>query len=44
VEIGEGAYVAAASPINQDVPPDALAVARSRQTNKEGWAARKRKS
>lgn len=42
VEIGEGAYIAAASPINQNVPPDALAVARSRQTNKEGWAARKR--
>jgi bifunctional UDP-N-acetylglucosamine pyrophosphorylase/glucosamine-1-phosphate N-acetyltransferase len=44
VEIGDGAYVAAASPINQDVPPDALAIARTRQTNKEGWAARKRKS
>jgi bifunctional UDP-N-acetylglucosamine pyrophosphorylase/glucosamine-1-phosphate N-acetyltransferase len=42
VEIGENAYIAAASPINQDVPPDALAIARSRQTNKDGWARRKR--
>lgn len=44
VEIGDGAYVAAASPVTHDVPPDALAIARSRQTNKEGWAARKRES
>jgi bifunctional UDP-N-acetylglucosamine pyrophosphorylase/glucosamine-1-phosphate N-acetyltransferase len=42
VEVGEGAYVAAASPVTEDVPPDALAIARSRQTNKEGWAARRR--
>lgn len=42
VEIGDGAYVAAASPINQDVPPDALAIARCRQEVKEGWAKRRR--
>lgn len=42
VTIGDGAYIAAASPINQDVPPDALAIARSYQTNKEGWAKRRR--
>ncbi len=42
VEIGEGAYVAAASAITEDVPPDALAIARSRQTVKEGWAKRRR--
>jgi len=37
VEIGEGAYIAAGSVINQRVPPKTLAVARSRQVNKEGW-------
>lgn len=42
VEIGDGAYVAAASSINQNVPPDALAIARCRQEVKEGWAKRRR--
>lgn len=42
VEIGAGAYVAAGSTITDDVPADALAIARSRQTVKEGWAARHR--
>lgn len=40
--IGDGAYVAAGSAINQPVPPDALAIARSFQTVKEGWAAKRR--
>jgi bifunctional UDP-N-acetylglucosamine pyrophosphorylase/glucosamine-1-phosphate N-acetyltransferase len=40
VEIGEGAYIAAGSVINQRVPPKTLAVARSRQVNKEGWERR----
>jgi bifunctional UDP-N-acetylglucosamine pyrophosphorylase/glucosamine-1-phosphate N-acetyltransferase len=40
VEIGEGAWVAAGSVITKDVPPNALAVARARQENKEGYAAR----
>lgn len=43
VEVGEGAYVGAASTVTEDVPPDALAIGRSRQTNKEGWAARRRR-
>lgn len=38
VTIGSGAYVAAGSSITQDVPPGALGVARSHQTNKDGWA------
>ncbi|HLV79782.1 MAG TPA: bifunctional UDP-N-acetylglucosamine diphosphorylase/glucosamine-1-phosphate N-acetyltransferase GlmU [Chthonomonadaceae bacterium] len=42
VSIGDGAFVAAASPIAADVPPDALAIARERPTIKEGWAARRR--
>jgi bifunctional UDP-N-acetylglucosamine pyrophosphorylase/glucosamine-1-phosphate N-acetyltransferase len=40
--IGEGAYVAAGSVITKDVPPDALAVERSQQVVKEGWAGRRR--
>lgn len=42
VVVGEGAYVAAGSTITDDVPADALAIARSRQVNKPGWAARRR--
>ncbi|MCS6830048.1 MAG: bifunctional UDP-N-acetylglucosamine diphosphorylase/glucosamine-1-phosphate N-acetyltransferase GlmU [bacterium] len=42
VEIGDGAYVAAASAITEDVPPDSLAIARCRQAVKEGWAKRRR--
>jgi bifunctional UDP-N-acetylglucosamine pyrophosphorylase / glucosamine-1-phosphate N-acetyltransferase len=40
VEVGEGAWTAAGSVITKDVPPGALAVARARQENKEGYAAR----
>jgi bifunctional UDP-N-acetylglucosamine pyrophosphorylase / glucosamine-1-phosphate N-acetyltransferase len=43
VRIGKGAYIAAGSSISEDVPPDALAIARARQQNKEGWAAKRRK-
>jgi len=40
VQIGDGAYVAAGSTINQDVPEQSMAIARERQTNKEGYAAK----
>lgn len=43
VTVGEGSYTAAGSTITEEVPPDALAVARSRQKNIEGWAASRRK-
>ncbi len=43
VRIGRDAYVGAGSVITKDVPPDALAVARSRQIERPGWARRKRK-
>jgi bifunctional UDP-N-acetylglucosamine pyrophosphorylase / glucosamine-1-phosphate N-acetyltransferase len=39
VEVGEGAWIAAGSVITKDVPPGALAVARARQENKEGYAS-----
>ena len=42
VTIGDGAYTAAGSVITEDVPPGAMAVARARQRNIEGWVARKR--
>jgi bifunctional UDP-N-acetylglucosamine pyrophosphorylase/glucosamine-1-phosphate N-acetyltransferase len=42
VRVGKGAYVGAASCITEDVPADALAVARGRQVVKEGWVRRKR--
>jgi bifunctional UDP-N-acetylglucosamine pyrophosphorylase/glucosamine-1-phosphate N-acetyltransferase len=43
VRVGKGAYVAAGSSITHDVPDDALALGRSRQTIKEGWAKRRKK-
>ncbi|MFD0685161.1 bifunctional UDP-N-acetylglucosamine diphosphorylase/glucosamine-1-phosphate N-acetyltransferase GlmU [Actinomadura fibrosa] len=42
VTIGDGAYTAAGSVIVQDVPPGAMAVARARQRNVEGWVERRR--
>jgi bifunctional UDP-N-acetylglucosamine pyrophosphorylase/glucosamine-1-phosphate N-acetyltransferase len=42
VRVGKGAYVAAASCITEDVPEDALALGRARQTTKKGWAGAKR--
>jgi bifunctional UDP-N-acetylglucosamine pyrophosphorylase/glucosamine-1-phosphate N-acetyltransferase len=42
VTVGDGAYTAAGSIITQDVPPGAMAVARARQRNVEGWVVRKR--
>ena len=42
VRVGKGAYVAAASCITDNVPEDALAIGRSRQITKEGWASKKR--
>lgn len=42
VSVGDGAYTAAGSAITQDVPDGALAVARERQRNIDGWVARKR--
>ncbi|MEN8181844.1 MAG: bifunctional UDP-N-acetylglucosamine diphosphorylase/glucosamine-1-phosphate N-acetyltransferase GlmU, partial [Myxococcota bacterium] len=42
VRIGPGAAVAAGSTVTRDVPGEALAVARQRQRNIEGWRARRR--
>ena len=37
VEVGEGAYVAAATTVTENVPEDALCIGRSRMTTKENW-------
>jgi bifunctional UDP-N-acetylglucosamine pyrophosphorylase/glucosamine-1-phosphate N-acetyltransferase len=39
LNIGDEAYIAAASCITEDVPADALALGRSRQTTKPGWVS-----
>ncbi len=38
VKVGKGSYVASGSTLTEDVPPHALAIARSRQVNKIGYA------
>lgn len=40
VTVGKGAYVAAGSTITEDVPGEALAVARARQVNKEDYVGK----
>jgi bifunctional UDP-N-acetylglucosamine pyrophosphorylase / glucosamine-1-phosphate N-acetyltransferase len=42
VHIGKGAYVGAGSTITKNVPADALALGRSHQITKEGWARDRR--
>jgi bifunctional UDP-N-acetylglucosamine pyrophosphorylase / glucosamine-1-phosphate N-acetyltransferase len=42
VTVGEGAYVATGTTVTKDVPPEALAIARVKQDNKEGYAPRLR--
>jgi bifunctional UDP-N-acetylglucosamine pyrophosphorylase / glucosamine-1-phosphate N-acetyltransferase len=42
VEIGDDAWIGAGSVIDQDVPPESLAIARARQETKEGYVRRKR--
>ncbi len=38
IRIGRGAFIASGSTLTQDVEPEALAIARSRQVNKPGYA------
>jgi bifunctional UDP-N-acetylglucosamine pyrophosphorylase/glucosamine-1-phosphate N-acetyltransferase len=42
ITVGDNAWVAAGSVVTKNVPPGALAIARSRQVNKEGYDDRKR--
>ena len=41
VKVEDGAYIAAGSTVTEDVPEDALCIARARQRNIEGWASKK---
>ncbi|MBU5486282.1 bifunctional UDP-N-acetylglucosamine diphosphorylase/glucosamine-1-phosphate N-acetyltransferase GlmU [Clostridium sp. MSJ-11] len=41
ITINNNSYIAAGSTITEEVPEDALAIARARQTNKEGWVTKK---
>lgn len=42
VEVGEKAYIAAGSTITDDIPSNALSIARAKQVNKEGWVKEKK--
>jgi bifunctional UDP-N-acetylglucosamine pyrophosphorylase / glucosamine-1-phosphate N-acetyltransferase len=42
VTIGDGAWIGGGSYITDDVPPDSLAIARSRQVTKEGYVRGRR--
>jgi bifunctional UDP-N-acetylglucosamine pyrophosphorylase/glucosamine-1-phosphate N-acetyltransferase len=43
VSVGDGAYTAAGSVINEDVPAGAMGIGRARQVNILGWVLKKRK-
>ena len=42
VHIGDNGYTAAGSTITDDVPENALAIARARQINKDGWVTKRK--
>jgi bifunctional UDP-N-acetylglucosamine pyrophosphorylase / glucosamine-1-phosphate N-acetyltransferase len=42
VELGDGSYIGAGSVITKKVEPDALAIGRAHQIEKQGWARRRR--
>ncbi|HEV2021502.1 MAG TPA: bifunctional UDP-N-acetylglucosamine diphosphorylase/glucosamine-1-phosphate N-acetyltransferase GlmU [Terriglobales bacterium] len=44
LRIGKRAYVGAGSSITEDVPAEALAIARGRQVNKAGWVRKRRQA
>ena len=42
VTVGDGAFTAAGSTVTDEVPAESLAIARARQSNLVGWAAKRR--
>ncbi|OFW08363.1 MAG: UDP-N-acetylglucosamine diphosphorylase/glucosamine-1-phosphate N-acetyltransferase [Acidobacteria bacterium RIFCSPLOWO2_02_FULL_59_13] len=43
VRVGRNSYVAAGSTVTEDVPPNSLTIARSRQSTKPGWVQGRKK-
>jgi len=43
LKVGKDSYVGAGSTVTEDVPASSLAIARTRQVNKAGWARRRKK-
>ncbi len=43
VTVDDNAFIAAGSTITEDIPEDALAIARSQQVNKKGWVSKRKK-
>lgn len=41
VKVNDNSYIAAGSTITEEVPKEALAIARAKQVNKEGWVIKK---
>jgi bifunctional UDP-N-acetylglucosamine pyrophosphorylase/glucosamine-1-phosphate N-acetyltransferase len=42
VKVGRGSVIAAGTTITQDVPPNSLAISRTMQANRVGWASKRR--
>src|SRR5205823_8226386 len=42
VKVGRGSIIAAGTTITQDVPPNSLAISRTVQVNRIGWASKRR--
>jgi len=44
IKLGKASYTGAGSTITEDVPPDSLAIARSKQRNIKGWSKRRKRT
>ena len=42
ITVGRGSVIAAGTTLTQDVPPDSLAISRTVQANRVGWASKRR--